>query len=190
MSETVIKNENYRTDVTVIEETIPLDKMGKAGARLKLDQMLLAHHGQPAEEWQRLTIEERGVLRQIAVEGDPEIGVTLQMNAIGALAEMRDEGALLLISKLARDGQLDTRVQVAATNALGEIGGPQVVSELRSLLDAKAPEVRAQAVYGIAKVGTEADVLQLDLLAERDTTFVKDIARNALDALQSRIELA
>lgn len=190
MSETVVKNENYRTDVTVIEETVQLEKFGKAGARLKLDQMLMAHHGQPAEDWQRLDNEERDVLRRIAAEGDPEFDVNLQANAIGALAEMRDEGALLLMSKLARDARSDTRLQVAATYALGEIGGPQVVSELRSLLEAKAPEVRAQAVYGLAKVGTEADLLQLDLLADRESTFVKDIARNAVDALRSRIDMS
>jgi HEAT repeat protein len=190
MDESVVRNDNLRSDVTVIEETPDLDRLGKAGARLKVDRMLMAHHGQPAEAWQRLSADERDVLRQIAVEEDSELGISHQADAIGALAEMRDEGSLLLLSKLARDQRADTRIQIAATYALGEIGGDQVRSELRDLLRASAPEVRAQAVYGLAKAGTGADLIELEAIAERDQTFVRDIARRAGEALRARIRLA
>lgn len=186
MPESVIKNENLRHDVTVIEEMPDLDQFGRAGIRLKLDMMLSAVHGVSVREWQRLSADEHDVLRLIAREEDPAWGVSHQVDAIGALAESGDEGALLQLSDLARNAQADMRIRIAATYALGEIGGPQVRPVLRELLQVQQPEVRAQAALGLGKAGDPSDLITLELLHDADETLVSGMAMRAIDALNVR----
>lgn len=185
-----VKNKRLRSPVTVVEERPRLEALGKAGARLKLDLMLLAHHGQPPQRWQKLTPEEQDVLRMIASEEDPGWGVSHQADAIGALGESGAKSALLVLGELARDTRTDLRVQIAATYALGEVGGPEVRGVLRGLLGSKAPEVRAQAATGLLKTGGAADLVSLERLAERDQTFAGDAAREAAAALRRRLGIA
>jgi HEAT repeat protein len=187
MAETVIRNRNLRTSVTIIQESPALEGKTKASARLKIDLMLLALHGQPERAWGRLNLEERQVLREVARQPDPAWGATHQTAAIGALAEAHDKAALLQLSEMARGRGSDLRVQVAATYAIGEIGGEQVRSVLYELLDAQAPEVRVQAAIALAKTGSAADLLHLQLLSEDDQTFVGEVAREAIDILRTRI---
>jgi HEAT repeats len=189
MASRTVKNKNLRSPVTVVEERPRLESLGKAGARLKLDLMLLAHHGQPPREWQKLTPEEMNILRVIASEEDPAWGVTHQADAIGALAEARDSSGLLLLAETARNARADLRLQIAATYALGEIGGGEARKVLRGLLDAKRPEVRAQAATGLMKTGGATDLISLERLAERDQTFAGDAAREAVSALRRRLVL-
>lgn len=188
MAKTTVRNKNLRSRVTVIREQPKLHRLGKAGARLKLDFMLLAVHGQTVSEWQKLNEEERDVLRQIAREEDPAWGLSHQTDAIGALGEMRDKGSLLQLSEIARDTRADVRLQIAATHALGEIGGDQVTSVFRSLLQAKAPEVRAQAAKALAKTGTQADIAVLEFFTRKDKTFARDVARDAVALLRTRLQ--
>jgi HEAT repeat protein len=188
MAKTTFRNKNLRNRVTVIQEQPKLDRLGRAGARLKLDRMLLAVHGQTTQEWQKLNEEERAVLRQIASEEDPAWGLSHQADAIGALGEMQDKGSLLLLGEIARNARGDVRLQIAATHALGEIGGNQVKPVLRSLLEARAPEVRAQAARALAKTGTSADLAVLESLAKEDKTFAGEVAKDAVALLRTRLQ--
>jgi HEAT repeat protein len=188
MPKTTIRNKKLRSSVTVIQERPRLDQLGRAGARLKLDLKLLAVHGQTTQEWQKLSEEERSVLRQIAREEDPAWGLTHQADAISVLGLMQDKGSLLLLSEIARSARADVRLQVAATHALGEIGGNQVKSVLHALLKAKAPEVRAQAARALAKTGTAADLAVLESLAKEDKSFAGDVAKDAITLLRTRLE--
>src|SRR5574337_508752 len=168
MAKSTVRNKNLRSRVTLIQERPNLDRLGRAGARLKLDLLLLAVHGQTTAEWQKLNEEECEVLRQIAREEDPAWGLSHQADAIGALGELRDKGSLLLLGEIARDTRADVRLQIAATHSLGEIGGDQVRPVLRTLLGAKAPEVRAQAAKALAKTGDRADLAVLQSFARDD----------------------
>jgi HEAT repeat protein len=188
MPKSTIRNKRLRSSVTVIQERPKLDRLGRAGARLKLDLMLLAVHGHTTQEWQKLTEEERVVLRQIAREEDPAWGLTHQADAISALGQMRDKGSLLLLSEIARNARTDMRLQVAATHALGEIGGNQMKSVLHALLKAKASEVRAQAARALAKAGTAADLAVLESLAKEDKSFAGDVAQDAITLLRTRLQ--
>jgi hypothetical protein len=189
MPETTVRNKNWRETITVIEEMPGLDNLGKAGARLKLDLMLAATHGHSERDWQRLNAEEREVLRQMAREEDPAWGVSHQADAIGALGQLRDQAAQLQLGDLARNSRADLRLQIAATHALGEIGGEQVRPLLRELLEARSPEVRAQAALGLVKTGTAADLAALEMRLDQDQTFAADVAREAVEALSTRLKL-
>jgi hypothetical protein len=79
--------------------------------------------------------------------------------------------------------------KIRLRSALGEIDGDQVRSERRDLPRASAADVRAQAVHGLVKAGTGADLIELEAVAERDRTFVRDITRRAGEALRARIRL-
>jgi len=188
MSKTTIRNKNLRHPITVIKELPRLERLGRAGARLKLDLMLLAVHGQTTQQWQKLNEEDRAVLRQIAREEDPAWGVSHQADAIGALGVMQDKGSLLLLSEIARNVRADVRLQIAAIHAMGEIGGSQVLPVLRSLLDAKAAEVRSQAARALAKTGSGEDLAILEGLAKEDKTYVGEAARNAIKLLRTRLQ--
>jgi HEAT repeat protein len=189
MPQRVVKNARLRSPVTVIEEAPDLSRFGRAGIRMKLDSLLSTIEGRTARDWRGLSAEEREVLRLIAREEDPAWGVSHQVDAIGALAELRDEGALLQLSQTAQDGRADLRLRVAATYALGAIGGDAIRPVLHALLKARAPEVRAQAAKSLARAGGAADVAALETLAGRDQTFVGEVARNAAEALQARLRL-
>jgi HEAT repeat protein len=173
----------------VIREQPDLGKMGRAGMRLKLERMLLSVEGVPRQEWEKLNDEEREVLRQIARVPDLQWGVTHQADAIGALAALHDQGALLQLSQLALDERVDMRLQIAATHALGEIGGEAVRPSLLKLLSARRPEVRAQAAQAMAKVGTAADVVMLDSVAQSDKSFAGQVAGKAAASLRTRLAL-
>jgi len=188
MPKTTYRNKNLRNPVTVIREQPRLDKLGRAGARLKLDQMLLAVHGQTTNQWQKLSEEERSVLRKIASEEDTAWGVSHQADAIGALGEMQDKSSLLLLSEIARNTRGDVRLQIAAIHSMGEIGGDQVIPVLRTLLKARKPEVRAQAVRALAKTGSGADLSVMESLAAEDKTFVSGVAKDAVRLLRARLQ--
>ena len=79
---TIVRNKNLRGHVQVIKETPNLDELGRAGIRLKLDQMLLAVHGQTTAKWQKLSEVEREVLRQMAREEDPAFGLSHQSDVV------------------------------------------------------------------------------------------------------------
>jgi len=185
---TIVRNKNLRGHVQVIKETPNLDELGRAGIRLKLDQMLLAVHGQTTAKWQKLSEVEREVLRQMAREEDPAFGLSHQSDAIGAIGKTGDKGSLLLLSEIASDARAEMRLQIAATHAMGEIGGTQVISALRSLLKAKAPEVRAQAARALAKNGTGGDLRVLESFVQKDKTFAAEVARDAVVLLRSRLQ--
>lgn len=188
-SETVIRNANYRYPITVITEYPDLDAHGRAGARLKLDLMLSAPEGVTEQQLEALSIDEREVLRKMAAEPDPKHGVPRQTAAIGALSQLRDRDSLLQVADLARDSGLDRRVRIAATHALGEIGGPQVAPVLHGLLDADLSAVRAQAARGLARVGGVADIAAIDLVAESDDAIASSAAASAAAALRSRLDI-
>jgi len=185
---TTVRNKNLRYPVTVIKEQPPLKRLGRAGARLKLEQMLLAVHGQTEAEWRKLNEMEKDVLRQMAREEDPALGVSHQADAIGALGVMRDAPSLLLLSEIARASEADDRLRLAAVHALGEIGGDEVRPVLRSLLDSKATEVRAQAARALGKVGDAADLTVLDRMSKTDKTYAGGLARDASRLVRARMD--
>src|SRR5688572_7269490 len=151
MAKSTVRNKRLRQPVTIVTERPRLERLGEAGARLKLDLMLTAVHGHTEAQWQKLNAEERAVLRQMAMEEDPELGLSHQANAIGALGQLRDPAALLVLSEVARSARADDRLRIQAVHALAEIGGDEVRPVLRSLLAAKPVEVRAQAARALAK---------------------------------------
>jgi HEAT repeat protein len=188
MTKRTIRNKNLRHPVTVIREGPRLEGYGRAGARLKLDLMLDTVHGHTTQQWQKLNEEERAVLRQIAGEADPALGVSRQADAIGALGKLRDKASLLLLREIAQNARSDERLQITATHAMGEIGSRQVVPVLRSLLKARASEVRAQAAQALAKTGSSADLVMLEALAKEDKTYAGEAARDALKLLRTRLQ--
>lgn len=185
-----IKNENLRSPVTVIEEMPDLDKLGKAGMRLKLDTLLMLHHGPSEEDLNKLTGEDIAMLRQMAREPDAMRGIDHQIRALGVLGALQDRGALLQIGDLARNAKSDMRLRIAATSALGEIGDPQAVDVLRTLVTDKVAEVKMQAIKAIANVGTSADVAVLERLTQTDKSFVGELAGKAAGNLRTRLNLA
>src|SRR5262245_22549317 len=96
--QSVVKNPNLWHAVEVIREWPALDALGKAGARMKLDVLLLKPEGRTPDETDGLDEEDLAVLREMATEADPAFGVTHQTAAIGALSERIDSGALLLLA--------------------------------------------------------------------------------------------
>ncbi len=186
-TESVIRNANHRHPVTIITERIDLDAHGRAGARLRLDLMLSAPEGVTEQQLADLSDDERVVLRKIASEPDPKLGVPRQTAALGALAQLQDREALLQVADQARDAGLDPRVRIAATHALGRIGGPQVPEVLRGLLDSDLPRVRAQAARGLARVGGLADVAAVERLASSSDPVASSMATSAAAALRNRL---
>lgn len=188
MAKTIVRNKNLRHPLTVIRERPRLERLGRAGARLKLDLMLTAVHGQTEAEWKKLNAMEREVLRQIAGEEDPALGLNHQANAIGALGQLRDPASLLLLTEIARAPRADERLKIQAVHALGEIGGDEVRPVLRSLLHVKATEVRAQAARALAKVGTAADLTALEAMAKAEKSYAGGVVREAAGLLRQRLE--
>lgn len=186
-SETVVRNANYRHPLTVVVERPDLDAHGRAGARLKLDLMLSAPEGVTDQQLEDLSDDERVVLRKMASEPDPKLGVPRQTAALGALAQLKDRESLLQMAELARNGGVDRRVRIAATHALGRIGGPQVPQVLRGLLTSDLPQVQAQAARGLAQVGGLADLAAIDRVAGADDPVASSVAGQAASALRSRL---
>jgi HEAT repeats len=187
--ESLIRNRNFRHPVTVIEERPDLDAVGPAGARLRLELLLSAPEGVTSRALARLDEDEKTALRRIASEVDPARGIQLQNAALGALGQVRDEGATLLTARLAQAPATDERVKVEAVAALGEIGGAGAIDVVRGLVESGEREVRAQAVRVIAKLGTAEDVGRLERIAESDRSFVGAVARSASSALRQRLQL-
>ena len=73
------------------------------------------------------------------------------MRAAGyaALARLRAEGALDVL-RFAADGEPDPEARAAALEALGGLGGPEVVAVLGKAMTSPEPWVRAAAVRGLA----------------------------------------
>jgi HEAT repeat protein len=186
--EQTIRNRNFSHPVTVVQRRPDLDRLGNAGIRMKLDLALSAPEGLTDQAARRLRPEELSVLRKMASATDPARGVPHQAAAIGALAQAADRGSLLTLSEVARSAA-DARVAVAASYALGEIGGPEAAVVLRDLLGAKATEVRAQAARALAKVGGAGDLAVLERFVSREKTFAGDVARSAADVLRGRLGL-
>jgi HEAT repeat protein len=186
---TVVRNPRFRHSVEVVREWPDLDALGNAGARMKLDLLLLKPEGLTPEDCEALTDDEIEVLRAMATREDPTFGVTHQVAAIGALAETGDAGALLLLADRARDRAADDRVRIAAIHALGEIGGAAVDTVVGQLIREKQPSIRTQAVLALAKVGTAADIAKLEQVADEGDDLVAPLARKAADTLRARVGL-
>lgn len=65
-------------------------------------------------------------------------------NAAGLLGELRNPAAITDLARLLKHS--DTRVRVAAVVALGQIGGPQAMARLESVLFDSVPDVRNRAL--------------------------------------------
>lgn len=77
-------------------------------------------------------------------------------NAAGLLGESRSQSAVVDLARLLRHA--DTRVRVAAVVALGQIGGPNAMARLESVLFDSVPDVRNRAL-SIVFAAPDADPL-------------------------------
>jgi hypothetical protein len=183
---TVVENPNFRHPVEVVREWPDLDGLGAAGARMKLDLLLSKPEGMTPEDQEALGDADVEVLRTMAAREDPELGLTHQAAAIGALGERGDLGALLLLAERARDRAADDRIRVAAIHALGEIAGPGVDAVVRELVADKQAGIRVQAIRVLAKVGTAADISILEQVAAERDGVVAPLARQVSEVLSAR----
>lgn len=112
----------------------------------------------------------------LAVAADAKAKTSLRVHALIGLGLMREASAVgALPELLAGDQPLDVRV--AATMALGEIGGPEAAEALVGVIrDGTAPApLRAAAVTGVGKLGIAkagkwetAELLRRLVLADRE----------------------
>lgn len=184
---TTTRNRNLRSPVTLITEKADLSRLGRAGARYRLDQMLASVHGVPDAEWRRLDADERAVLRRIAREPGPPEQEKARAGAISALGVARDAAALPLMLQAAGDGGAPLRVRIAAAGALAELGDDQALPALRVLVRSGPPELRARAAHGLRELGTAVDLAQLDAAAEEDDGFAGEAARDAAESVRARL---
>ena len=188
-TEKVIKNRNYRYPVSVVVERPDLLELGDAGARLNVELMLSAPEGVPSRRLRRLGAAERSALRKIAAEEDPARGILLQKAALGALGQVKDHAASLVIARLAQSPAVDMRVRAEAIASLAEIGGEGTREFMLDVIESGQPEDRAQAALALAKLGTVADVGLLEAIAETEDTFVGKLAGRAATTLREKLHL-
>jgi HEAT repeat protein len=184
---TFTRNANLRSPITTVVGTEDLTRLGRAGARYRLEQMLGAVHGLPDADWRKLDGEERAVLRRIARETGRPHGEKTRAAALCALGIARDPAALPLLMQAAGDGGAPLRVRISAAGALAELGDEQALPVLLGLVRGGPPELRARAAYGLRTLGTAAELAHLDAVVEADTTFAGEAARDAASAVRARL---
>jgi HEAT repeat protein len=91
-------------------------------------------------------------------------------NAAGLLGESRNQTAIVDLARLLRHH--DTRVRVAAVVALGQIGGPNAMARLESVLFDAVPDVRNRAL-SIVFAAPDADPLadRMMLAVQEESTL-------------------
>ncbi len=142
---------------------------GVAGARAVFDQLIAA-----------TDIADRRFLYDVAASLPATLSVARQYandptwfvarNAAGLLGESRNQAAIPDLARLLRHS--DTRVRVAAVVALGQIGGPNAMARLESVLFDTVPDVRNRAL-SIVFAAPDADPLadRMMLAVQEESTL-------------------
>jgi hypothetical protein len=119
------------------------------------------------------------VVREAIHDSDPHVRVTAAV-ALGA------DGHDTLL-ELAASPEVEADVAARAVTALGQEPPAGVEPILLAALTREAAEVRLAAAQALATAGTSAAVLPLQEAAHRHGGALKAAARQAIDAIQSRL---
>jgi hypothetical protein len=146
-----------------------LVQAGVAGARAVFEQLIAATE-----------LADRRFLYDVAASLPETLTVARQYandptwfvarNAAGLLGESRNQAAVTDLARLLR--HTDTRVRVAAVVALGQIGGPNAMARLESVLFDNVPDVRNRAL-SIVFAAPDADPLadRMMLAVQEESTL-------------------
>ena len=130
----------------------PVRGASMAVARLAVEEVLSAHHGNPDAVIRRLTPTAQKVLLRIVTDpGDRDY--VFRRDAVSALAALGSPDALVLLGGLALDEQEDPVISGRALNALAKVGGDAAARLIeRSLESHPDPYVRTCALKALLKL--------------------------------------
>lgn len=152
-----------------------LDRAGAAGARAVFAQLVAATDTSERRFLYDLAATLKGI-GQVAREHAHDSRWYVVRNAAGLMGESRDAEMVTELGKVLRHH--DQRVRIAAVVALGQIGGPQALARLESVLFDPSIEVRNRAL-AIVFASPESDPLPSRVL----------MALEEENALEYRLEM-
>lgn len=130
----------------------PIRGAPMAAARLAVEEILSAHHGNPDAVIRRLTPTAQKVLLRI-VSDPADRDYVFRRDAVSALAALDSPDALVLLGGLAVDEQEDPVISGRALNALAKVGGDAAARLIeRSLESHPDPYVRTCALKALLKL--------------------------------------